>query len=128
MALSAGEQMDSGFVKDADRRLVVVGSSAGAVSVAQSPLTAAAVTSTAASATVVTLKAASATRRALKLFNDSVQALFVKDGSAATTASYSVRVAAGGHYEYPLPIYQGIVTGIWAAADATGAALVTEGT
>lgn len=77
--------------------------------------------------TVQTLCAANASRVALYIYNDSDQALYIKLGSAATTADFSVKVAAGGYFELPNTqvIYSGIVTGIW-AANSTGAAKITE--
>lgn len=72
------------------------------------------------------LMAANANRRALKLYNESTAILYVKDGSAASTIDYSVQIGAGGYYEWPVPIYQGVVTGLWVAAN--GAAQITEGT
>lgn len=83
------------------------------------------VTRVASSASVVTLKTANSSRRSLKIFNESTAVLFIKDGAAASATDYSVQVAAGGYYEFPQPIYGGVVTGIWASAN--GAAQVTEG-
>lgn len=79
----------------------------------------------ASSATVIDLVAANASRRALKIFNESTAVLYVKDGNACSITDYSVQVAAGGYYEWPLPIYTGKVTGLWASAN--GAAQITEG-
>jgi hypothetical protein len=73
-----------------------------------------------------TLLAANLARRNAVFHNDSVNRfLFLKWGSPASTVSYTVRIGPQGHYELPLPIYNGIVTGIWNAAGA-GACLITE--
>src|SRR3972149_1742930 len=66
-----------------------------------------------------TLLAANAARRNAVFHNDSVNRfLYLKWGSPASTVSYSVRIGPQGHYELPLPIYNGIITGIWNLAGA----------
>lgn len=89
-----------------------------------SPATAASLANVASSATNVTLKAANASRRGLAIFNDSEAVLYVKFGATASSSSFTVKIAAGGYYEMPQPIYVGIVDGIWASAN--GNARVTE--
>jgi hypothetical protein len=91
----------------------------------QVPLTGATVAQVASSATSVTLKAANASRRSLSIFNDSTAVLYVKFGATASTSSYTVKLNAGDYFEAPLPMYQGVIDGIWASAN--GSALVTEG-
>lgn len=92
----------------------------------KTPLTASATARVAASATAITLQASNAARRSLKVFNDSPATLTIKDGASVTSTDYSVQVSPGGYYEWPLPIYTGVVTGLWSAA--SGAAQITEGT
>lgn len=92
---------------------------------ARGKLASATVTQVASSATNVTLQAANANRQSLAVFNDSTAALFIKYGATASSTSFTVKVAAGGHWEMPLPAYTGIVDGIWASAN--GNAYVTEG-
>jgi hypothetical protein len=58
------------------------------------------------------------------IFNDSTQVLYIKFGATASATSYTVQVAAGGYYELPMPVYTGIIDGIWASAN--GNARVTE--
>lgn len=77
------------------------------------------------SASSVTLQASNAARKGWTCFNDSDQALLVKFGATASATSFTVKIAAGGYYEMPRPIYTGVIDGIW-AADSTGAARVTE--
>ena len=76
-----------------------------------------------------TLKALNAARRGLAIYNKSTANLYVKLGATANigvgTESYAVRLIADAYYEVPAG-YTGVVDGIWDAADATGAALVTE--
>jgi len=81
------------------------------------------VTSVASSATVVTLKAANTLRRGCTVYNNSTQILYVKLGSSASASSFTVKMQPDDYYEVPAK-YNGIITGIWAAAN--GAALVTE--
>lgn len=87
---------------------------------------AATVTSVASAATSATLLAANANRIGATIHNSDANALFVKFGATATTTtSYTVKIAADGYYEFPHPVYRGIVDGIW-AADGAGAAQITE--
>lgn len=72
-----------------------------------------------------TIRAASATRVGLLVFNNDANPLFLKYGSGASTSDFSVKIAAGGYWEMPQPIYTGIVTGIWSGT-VTDAAKVTE--
>lgn len=74
----------------------------------------------ASSATSVTLFAANVNAQARTIFNDSSAILYVKfsqDLSAASSTSFVVQIAAGGYYEFPQPLYDGAVTGIWASAN-----------
>ena len=72
-------------------------------------------------------------RRQFLIVNNSVQDLAVKFGLApslgAGAESFSVLLPGGvsAQYESPIGGYTGVVRGIWAAADAAGEALVTEG-
>lgn len=72
-----------------------------------------------------TLRGANESRRGLLIFNDCNKALFLKYGSAASESDFSVKIAAGGYWEMPSPIYLGSIRGLWAAAP-TGAARITE--
>ncbi len=78
------------------------------------------------SATAVTLAVANPARRELCIYNDSSSAMYMKFGSAATSTDFTLQMAPFSFYEMPLPIYQGLITGIW-TTDAGGAAQVTEG-
>jgi hypothetical protein len=52
------------------------------------------------------------------IYNDSTAVLYVAfDGSVASNSNYSVQIAAGGYFEFPLPVVSGKVTGIWASAN-----------
>lgn len=110
--------------------LVVTGptASGGAVPVTttgSAVLASAGPVSVASSATVVTLKAANTARRQLTIFNESTQVLRVKRGAAASATDYSFQLAPLDYYEMPTPIYTGILTGIWVAAN--GFAEIDEG-
>jgi hypothetical protein len=50
------------------------------------------------------------------IFNDSTAVLFVKFGTTASATSYTVQIAAGGYFEFPVPVYSGEVDGMWATA------------
>lgn len=63
----------------------------------------------------------SATQNLAVLFSSGVASL------AAGAENYSVLLVPGETYESPIGGYMGEVRGIWAAADAGGEALVTEG-
>jgi hypothetical protein len=79
------------------------------------------------SATNVTLLAANPARVGAIITNTSSAVLQIRmDGSAATTAANSARIAAsGGSYEVPFQYY-GIITGIWASDPGDGNANITE--
>lgn len=76
------------------------------------------------SATSVTLLASNAAARSRIIHNDSTAALYLKFGATASTTSYTVRLDADAYYEFPAPLYTGVVDGIWASA--TGSARTTE--
>lgn len=74
----------------------------------------------------VTILAANAARKGAALTNDSTQRLklLLAAGTASAT-NFLVAIEPGGYYEVPFN-YSGIIIGIWAAADASGNARVTE--
>lgn len=76
------------------------------------------------SASSVTVIAANDFARGRTVYNDSTAVLYLKFGATASTTSYTVQLAAGAYYEFPQPLYTGVVDGIWSAAN--GAARVTE--
>jgi len=63
-------------------------------------------------------------RKQAMFYNDSTQALYLKCGIDATSASFSVKIASYGYYELPPDVYTGDVYGAWAAAN--GSVKVTE--
>jgi hypothetical protein len=76
------------------------------------------------SATSVTLLASNTAARGRIIHNDSTAALYVKFGATASTTSYTVRLDPDAYYEFPAPLYTGVVDGVWSSA--TGSARVTE--
>jgi len=78
----------------------------------------------ASSATNVTLLASNASRRNAIIVNDSTSVLYVKFGATASATSYTYRLPAYNTLELPVPVYQGIIDGIWVSAN--GNARVTE--
>lgn len=89
------------------------------------PATTAAVTQVGDSASSVQLLAAAPTRLGASFFNDSSAIAYLKCGQTASTASYTVKMAAGGYYELPSPVYTGRIDCIW-ASDAGGVMAITE--
>lgn len=84
----------------------------------------AAVSKVAAATANTVLITSNASRRGCTFFNESGTALYLKLGTTATTASYTVQMAFRDYYELPMPCFTGRIDGIWASA--TGAVLVTE--
>jgi len=78
----------------------------------------------ASSASNVTLLAANAARLNAVIVNDSTSVLYVKFGATASASSYTYRLPSYGILELPVPVYQGIIDGIWVSAN--GNARVTE--
>ena len=76
------------------------------------------------STTVATLLAASGTRRMAVIYNDAAGALYVKFGATATSTDFTVKIAGGGYFELPSPMYTGAITGI--LDTGTGNAQVTS--
>lgn len=83
-----------------------------------------AVSSVAGSATAVNLFLANTAAKQRIIHNDSTAILYVKFGAAATVTDYTVRISSQNMFIFPLPLYVGLVTGIWQAA--TGDARLTE--
>lgn len=110
---------------------VTVGShavtNAGTFAVQNTPVvaSAASVTSVADTASSTTLLASNASRRGATIFNDSSEILYVKFGATASATDYTIKMAAGSYFEFPVPCYTGVVDGIW-ANNSTGAAKLTE--
>jgi hypothetical protein len=71
------------------------------------------------------LLASTAGRKAAFFFNDSTAIAYLKLGTTATTSDFTVKMAAGGFYELPQPVYTGRIDCIW-ASDASGAMRITE--
>jgi hypothetical protein len=80
------------------------------------------VTSSATSGTLVA--AGGEGRSGVLVFNDCDKALYLKYGATASATSFTVKIAAGGYWEMPKPIYYGVIDGIWESAP-TGAARIT---
>ena len=124
MARTANEVVNVGpRVTDADGRLIVVAADGAPIGTGANPSTAT-LTNVASSASSVTLLSANTSAKLRSIFNDSTTVLYVKYGATASTSSYTVQIPAGGYYEFPQPLYNGRVDGIWASAN--GNARVTE--
>jgi hypothetical protein len=90
------------------------------------PSTTATLTNVSGSASNVTLLASNTSARVRTAYNDSTAVLYLKFGATASTTSYTVQIPPNGYYEFPQPLYNGIVDGIWSAAN--GAVRLTEET
>lgn len=82
------------------------------------------VASVTSSATNVTLFASNSSAKMRTVYNDSSRNLYLKFGTTASATSFTVLIANGGYYEFPLPIYTGQVDGLWNVAN--GFARTTE--
>lgn len=87
--------------------------------------TAPTVTGLTSSATVVTLQAANDSRKQWSCYNKADKTLYIKWGSAASLTDFTVAVPPNALYELPLPVYLGILTGIWDSGPS-GNCYVTE--
>lgn len=76
------------------------------------------------SASSVQLFASNPEATARSIYNDSSAALYVKFGTTASSSSFVVKLNAGDLFEFPLPLYDGVVHGIWTSA--TGNARTLE--
>lgn len=76
-------------------------------------------------ASSTTLLAANAARRGAAIYNDSGQPLNLKFGATASASSFTKRLAPSEFWTMPMPIYTGVIDGIW-DADGSGAARITE--
>ena len=86
--------------------------------------TTATTTSVATSTTSAQLFAANGRASARTVWNNSAVILYVKFGTTASATDAVVPIAAGAYYEFPQPLYAGVVHGI--LASGTGTALATE--
>jgi hypothetical protein len=79
----------------------------------------------AASVTSVTILASNASRKGGSVYNDSSSAMYLKQGTSASTTSFSFKIPANTLYEINASIvYTGAYTALWDTA--TGNARVTE--
>jgi hypothetical protein len=83
------------------------------------------VTSVNDTASSTTLLSSNTSRRLAIVFNDSTSNLYLKFGATASATSFTVKIAAGATFEFPQPVYTGVIDGIW-DSDSSGAARITE--
>lgn len=95
------------------------------IPVRQYGATTAATTRVTASITPVTILAMNPARNQGVIYNEAAAAniLYVKFGSGASVTDYTLPIAGGGYYEFPVR-YLGEITGVWLVA--AGFAQVTE--
>lgn len=78
----------------------------------------------ASSTTAVTLFPEHSYYHARTVYNDSTSIAYLKFGAGASTTSYTIQLAPGMYYEFPQPLYAGLVSIIWVTEN--GAARTTE--
>ncbi len=84
----------------------------------------AALTQVTSSTSSVTILAANTNRKEALIFNNSTANLFLAFTGTASVTAFTVKLAAGGSYALPMPLYKGVISGIWDAVNGT--AQVTE--
>lgn len=105
---------------------VVIASDQSPVAISQPTVTAGTITSVAATTTASTqLLASNPIRKGMMIYNESSAVLYLAFNSTCTTTFYTVQIPASGFFEMPTaPVYTGIITGVWSAAN--GSARITE--
>lgn len=83
-------------------------------------------TNVSASTASTQLLASTAGRKQAIFYNDSTATLYLKFGTTASTSSFTVKLFPDDYYELSLPIYTGVIHGVWSATN--GAVRVTENT
>ena len=92
-------------------------------------LTTATPTRITASITTVTILASNANRRTARVTNDSTYGtMYLHYGASASNILYTVKLLPQSYYEFDLPIYTGLVTGISSRVDGADSYQVSEGT
>lgn len=79
------------------------------------------VTSTTSSQVIL---AANTSRKEAVIFNNSTANLYLAFTGTASTSAFTVKLATNTAYALPMPLYKGVISGIWDAANGT--AQVTE--
>ena len=78
-----------------------------------------------ASGSNVQLLAANASRKQATFFNAGSTDSFLRLGSTASLVFFTVKIAVGGYYELPQPVYTGQIDAIWSGSP-TGSMKITE--
>lgn len=94
------------------------------VTVVQDSSSTAALTQVASSASSVTILATNTARKQALIFNNSTANLYLAFTGTASTTAFTVKLATNTAYVLPTPLYKGVISGIWDAAN--GSAQVTE--
>lgn len=80
--------------------------------------------SVASSITSAVALASNPNRKGVSLFNDSTKIAYVAFAATASASAFTIKLPAGALYEKDYPIYTGVISVIWAAAQ--GFLRVTE--
>jgi hypothetical protein len=97
----------------------------GAVQVNETKADSAIVTTHSVSASDITLLAANNNREGAIIYNNSNRPMYIKFGSAASTSSFTVKLASFDYYEVPAG-FTGEIHALWGDGSASGDARVTE--
>ncbi len=94
------------------------------VTVVQDSNATAALTQVASSIASVIVLTANANRKEALIFNNSTANLLLAFTGTASTTAFTVKLTTNTAYALPTPLYKGVISGIWDAANGT--AQVTE--
>lgn len=72
-----------------------------------------------ASVTTVTLLLSYTDRKGAIFWNDSTSTAYIKFGAGASTTDFTWKIASQSGYELPTPVYIGLITAVWDAANGT---------
>jgi hypothetical protein len=97
-----------------------------ALKVRETSCSTATMTTVAASTSSVTLLAANTARLTATIFNNSNATLYVSLAATSSATNFTTLLTPSAYYELPVPIYTGVVSGIWSKAN--GSAYMTEET
>jgi hypothetical protein len=97
----------------------------GAIRVDINTINTTSVTSVSGSATNVNLLVDNPNRKFITVYNNCDKNLYLKLGATASLTSFTVLMVPSGYYELPLPIYTGVIDGIW-DDNPTGFVTLTE--
>ena len=106
-------------INPASNTVAAAQAGAWSITVANNPATTAATSAVSSTVAAVTLLNTNTSRKGASIFNDGGTDLFVRFGTQASATSYKVKVLSQSYFEFPLPVYTGIVSGYWTTTGGT---------